>query len=388
MFWLEVLFIVCITIILFVYGLYGPIMSILKMVKTKKRKVYFSYLTELPSISLIIPAFNEEDWIAKKINNSIGLSYPSEKLEIIVITDGSTDHTNLIASAFEDDVILLHESSRNGKIKAMDRAAKIANNDILVFTDANTTLNFDALLHIGKNFSLPEVGMVSGEKKVKSISHGESAEGEGLYWKYESWLKQLDSDVASVIGAAGELFAIRSELYDTMPADTLLDDFMLSSRVIELGYDVIYEPKAYAVEYGSASYQDEWKRKVRICAGGIQSTIRSSFLFNFRRYGIKSFSFIVHRVSRWTLAPMALLLSYVLSVILFYESSLYSLYFLLGSFSISLTLYSIAMNQRFLPKPLLLIVYFTFMHISAIAGWFRYFSGKQHVNWQRSTRLG
>jgi len=142
------------------------------------------------------------------------------------------------------------------------------------------------------------------------------------------------------------------------------------------------------VEYGSASYQDEWKRKVRICAGGIQSTIRSSFLFNFRRYGIKSFSFIVHRVSRWTLAPMALLLSYVLSVILFYESSLYSLYFLLGSFSISLTLYSIAMNQRFLPKPLLLIVYFTFMHISVIAGWFRYFSGKQHVNWQRSTRLG
>lgn len=387
MYWLEITFTFCIALIVFVYGLYGPIMSLIKMLKTKKKKPYFSYLTELPSISLIIPAFNEEDWIARKINNSTGLSYPSDKLEIIVVTDGSTDNTNLIASTFEDDIMLLHESRRNGKVKAMDRAAKIANNEILVFTDANTLLNFDALLHIGKNFELSEVGMVSGEKKVRSMSHGESAEGEGMYWKYESWLKKLDSDVASVIGAAGELFAIRSELYDTMPSDTLLDDFMLSSRVIELGYNVVYEPNAYATEYGSASYKDEWKRKVRICAGGIQSIIRSSFLFNFRRYGIKSFSFIIHRASRWTIAPLALLVSYVLSAILFYESGIYSTYFILGSFSLSLTLFSVMKNQRFLPKPFLLIVYFTFMHISAIAGWFRYFSGNQNVNWARPTRL-
>jgi cellulose synthase/poly-beta-1,6-N-acetylglucosamine synthase-like glycosyltransferase len=388
MFWLELLFITCITTIVFTYGFYGPIMAMIKSIKGKRNKAYFSYLTDLPSISLIVPAYNEENWIARKINNCIGLSYPADKFEIIVITDGSTDHTNLIASTFDDEIMLLHESSRNGKIKAMDRAAKIANNEILVFTDANTLLNFDALLHIGKNFDMKDVGMVSGEKKVRSMSHGESADGEGIYWKYESWLKQLDSDVASVIGAAGELFAIRSELYDTMPVDTLLDDFMLSSRVIELGYNVVYEPKAFATEYGSASYKDEWKRKVRICAGGIQSTIRSSFLFNFKRFGWKSFSFIVHRVSRWTAAPFALLLSFILSGILFYESNLYSIYFLLGSFSLALTLYSIVNNQRFLPKPLLLIVYFTFMHISAIAGWFRYFSGNQNVNWQRSTRLG
>ena len=355
MIWLEFTFIVCITTIVFVYGMYGPIMTFLKMLKTKKEKVYFSHSTELPSISLIIPAFNEEDWIAKKINNSLWLNYPSKKLEIIVITDGSTDNTNLIASTYEDEIMLLHDSARNGKIKAMDRAAKIANNDILVFTDANTILNTDALIHIGKNFNMNNVGMVSGEKKVRSMSNGESAEGEGMYWKYESWLKKLDSDVSSVIGAAGELFAIRAELYDTMPSDTLLDDFMLSSRVIEFGYNVVYEPKAYATEYGSASYKDEWKRKVRICAGGIQSIIRSSFLFDFRQYGIKSFSFIVHRASRWTLAPLALLLSYILSGFLFYESNIYSLYFLLGSFSLVLTIYSISKNQRFLPKPLEII---------------------------------
>ncbi len=385
---LEIIFALCIAVIVFVYALYGPIMAILRMIKDKKQKVYYTPSTELPSVSLIIPAYNEGNWIANKISNSLDLSYPSEKLEIIVITDGSTDDTNSIAATFGDDIMLVHESSRNGKIKAMDRAARIANNEILVFTDANAMLNRDALIHMGKNFNYPDVGMVSGEKKVRSTSDGESAEGEGLYWTYESWLKKLDSDVASVIGAAGELFAIRSELYDTMPSDTLLDDFMLSTRVVEFGYKVIYEPNAYATEYGSASYKDEWKRKVRICAGGIQSTIRSRALFNIKRYGIKSFSFLVHRVSRWTLAPLALLLSYILSGILIYQSGMYLTYFVGGTFALSLTYLSVEMNQKHLPKPLLLIVYFTFMHISAIAGWFRYFSGKQHVNWQRSTRLG
>ena len=345
------------------------------------------YSNSLPSISMIIPAFNEEGWIEEKINNSLSLNYPSGKLEIIVVTDGSNDNTNKIASRFGEEIMVLHSSERNGKIKAMERAAKIANNEVLVFTDANTEVTPNSLVHIGKHFELPQIGMVSGEKKVIALKNGDSASGEGLYWKYESWLKKLDSDVASVIGAAGELFAIRSDLFDHLPEDTILDDFMLSTRVLELGYKVIYESNACAIEYGSVSYKEEWKRKVRICAGGIQSTIRSWRLFNFKQYGLKSFAFLFHRVSRWTLAPLALLISMVASASMMNESIFYLMYFLMGNFAILITAIAVKYNLKKLPKPLLLIVYFTFMHLSAIAGWYRYFIKNQSVNWERAARL-
>ena len=383
---MDTLFMVCLITLFFIYVMYGPIMLALRSLKKPSTKKQ-NKVGELPGISLIIPAFNEEEWIKEKIQNSLSLDYPKAKLEVVVVTDGSTDQTNALAASFEDRIMLVHQKARNGKVKAMDRAAKIANNEIFVFTDANTILNKESLVEIGRNFLQPEVGMVSGEKRVMASQDGEAASGEGLYWKFESWLKKLDSDVASVIGAAGELFAIRAELYDTLPADTLLDDFMLSAKTVEQGYRVVYEPNAYAIEYGSASYKDEWKRKVRICAGGVQSTIRSYRLFNIKCYGIKSFTFLIHRVSRWTLAPMALLGSFLLSAMLITESAVYLSYFTTSVFALGLTWLSVKKNLRNLPKPLLLIVYFTFMHASAIAGWFRYAFTKQSVNWDRAARL-
>ncbi len=384
---LEVIFYSSLLIIVFTYVLYGPIMMIFKSFKSDNTLPQISK-ERLPSISLVIPAFNEEGWIADKINNSLELDYPSDKIEIIVVTDGSFDATPLIASTYNEKIMLLHTSKRSGKISAMDRASRIANNEILIFTDANTSLNKMSLINIANHFNNPEVGMVSGEKKVLASKEGESASGEGLYWKYESWLKSLDSEVASVIGAAGELFALRSSLYEKLPSDTLLDDFMLSTRLLEKGYKIVYEPKALAIEYGSSSYKEEWKRKVRICAGGIQSIIRSAALFNIKLYGLKSFAFMIHRASRWTLAPLALLTTFISSFFLGSESLFYQIYFSLGLFALLLTFIAIQKNLKNLPKPLLLIVYFTFMHISAIAGWFRYFGNKQSVNWERSVRLG
>ncbi|MEO1021636.1 MAG: glycosyltransferase family 2 protein [Bacteroidota bacterium] len=384
---LATVFFVCISLIVFIYGLYGPILYIIRSFVRRNKANHESTESGLPSVSLIIPAYNEEGWIEQKIDNSLNLNYPKSKLEVIVVTDGSTDDTPLFASAFRDEIIFMHEAPRKGKISAMDRAAMVAGNDILVYTDANTTLNDDALLHIAEHFEHEDVGMVSGEKRVLAKADGESAQGEGLYWKYESWLKKLDSDVATVIGVAGELFAIKKALYQTLPADTLLDDFMLSSKVIEQGYRVAYEKKAVATEYGSTSYLEEWKRKVRICAGGLQASVRSRALFNFSRFGFKSFCFLVHRVSRWTIAPLALLVSYVCSAMLVTQSNLFAIYFILGSVALGLTIFSIYTNKKNLPKLLLLIVYFTFMHISAIAGWFRYLSGKQQVNWERAVRI-
>ncbi len=383
---MESLFITSILLLVFVYVLYGPIMVLVKKLN-KHDSLNEMEAGELPSLSLVIPAFNEEGWIKEKIENSLGLDYPSDKLEIIVVTDGSSDDTPLIASEYGERIMLLHTSLRSGKISAMDRASRIANNDILIFTDANTVLNSECLIHIAKNFNNPEVGMVSGEKKVLASKEGEAASGEGLYWKYESWLKTLDSEVASVIGAAGELFALRSELYEKLPSDTLLDDFMLSTRLIEKGYKIVYEPKALAIEYGSSSYKEEWKRKVRICAGGVQSIIRSSALLNMKVYGLKSFAFMFHRASRWTVAPLALTFSLLASIYLASDSLFYQFYTGMGIIALLLTFLAIQKNLKNLPKPLLLIVYFTFMHITAIAGWFRFFGNKQSVNWERAARL-
>lgn len=383
---MEVVFYTSVFILVFVYALYGPIMMILRRF-VPAESIFDVSDEELPSISLIIPAFNEEGWIEQKIENSLNLVFPKEKFELIVVTDGSTDRSPEIAKSVHRDVIVIHEPSRGGKIKAMNRAARIAKKEILIFTDANTTVNTGALYHIAKRFLKSEVGMVSGEKKVIATKAGESASGEGVYWKYESWLKKLDSEVASVIGAAGELFAIRADLYTELPGDTLLDDFMLSSEVIKKGYKVAYVPEAYATEYGSQSYKEEWKRKVRICAGGMQSIVRSAALFNIFRFKMKSISFTFHRASRWTIAPLALLLSYLASAVLIGDSLLFLIYFIGGSLALILTYYSVQKNKKNLIKPLLLVVYFTFMHASAIAGWLRYFSGKQTVQWERALRI-
>lgn len=383
---MNIIFAINLLILLFVYVLYGPIMVLFKQFKSRKSLIN-NKSDKLPTISLIVPAFNEEGWIRNKIENSFELDYPSDKIEIIVVSDGSSDQTASITSEYGDKIMHIHSSERKGKIDAMDRASIIANNDILIFTDANTDLNKSCMMNIAKHFAKNDVGMVAGEKKVLATKEGESASGEGLYWKYESWLKSLDSDVASVIGAAGELFAIRSNLYERLPNDTLLDDFMLSTRVLEKGYRIVYEPKALATEYGSSSYKEEWKRKVRICAGGIQSIIRSSRLFNMNTYGLKSFAFIVHRASRWTIAPLALIISFITSLILSADSWFYQAYFGLGVFALITTYVTIQKNLKNLPKPLLLIVYFTFMHISAIAGWFRYFSNNQSVNWEKAARI-
>lgn len=341
----------------------------------------------MKSISVIIPAFNEGDCLTSKILNTLNLNYPTLKREIIVVTDGSDDSSVEIVDGFGYKVSHLHEKERRGKIAAMQRGAEAAKNDILVFTDANTDLNSDALIHIERSFRDHKVGMVAGEKRVMSTKIGESAAGEGMYWKYESWLKKLDSEAGSVIGAAGELFAIRRDLYEPIPSDSLLDDFMLSSVVLRKGYKVAYQPLASATEYGSESYLEEWKRKVRICAGGVQSIVRSADLFNPFKYGIKSVSFAIHRAARWTIAPLSLLLMYLASMLLSGSSVIYFSSFILFNLILIITYWAVINNKKNLPRLVLLPVYFTFMHASAIAGWFRYFSGTQSVNWERAKRI-
>ena len=269
-----------------------------------------------PNVSLVVAAYNEEEFIHTKIKNTLELDYPKHKLQVIFITDGSSDATPQIIrdSPFE----LLHQPERRGKVAAMNRAIGYVKSPIVVFCDANTLLNRECIKELVKHYVIPKVGAVAGEKKVLAGADAQAAgAGEGIYWKYESFLKKLDSEFYSVVGAAGELFSVRTELFERAKEDTIIEDFVQSLKVCLKGYVVRYEPKAYATESASVSIKDEQKRKVRICAGAFQAMGMLKELFNIFKYPVLSFQFISHRILRWTLCPLCLVLLLLSNIVLF-----------------------------------------------------------------------
>lgn len=337
------------------------------------------------SLTVVIPAYNEAKILQDKIRNTLALDYPENLKQIIVITDGSEDDNTMLGRRFPQ-ILHLHQPERRGKMAAIDRAMEFISTDIVVFTDANTTLNQEALSAIARHFDDPNVGMVAGEKRVLASEKSGVEATEGLYWKYESWLKKLDSDVGSVVGAAGELFAMRTSLFIPLPPDTILDDFMLSMHVLQQGFKIVYEPEAYAMENSSLNLREEWKRKVRISAGGIQSILRSLPMFNFSKFGVISYSFILHRVARWTVAPLTVFTLLVSSVILGFSNPIFLPISLASIMLSALTAFAIINGRMLKSKILYPFVYFLFMNFAVIAGWIRFARGGQSAIWEKAQR--
>lgn len=224
----EILFWIFAIIVFYTYIGYGLILYVL--VKIKEHFAPLKTIIDsgeiLPDVTLLIAAYNEEGIISSKMINCDQLDYPSEKLKIVWVTDGSNDRTNVLLSEY-NNVTLLFEPIRKGKTSALNRAMQYVSSPIVIFTDANTMLNKEAVKEIVKAFSNSAVGCVAGEKRiVQKNMESASVGGEGIYWKYESTLKALDSRLKTAIGAVGELFAIRRNLFEEMEADTLLDDFI------------------------------------------------------------------------------------------------------------------------------------------------------------------
>lgn len=345
-----------------------------------------------PEVTLFVSAFNEKDYLEQKVKNSKSLNYPQGKVTQIWVTDGSDDGTPDLLKKFEG-VEVHHKDERAGKIAAMNRGMAFVNTPIVIFSDANTDLGKDSIREIVRLFRNPTVGCVSGEKRIYSKDADSAAgAGEGMYWKYESQLKKWDAELYSVVGAAGELFAIRTALWQEVEKDTLLDDFMISLRVAMSGYTIQYNPEAYAIETASANVKEELKRKVRISAGGIQSVVRLRALLNFFKYGTLSFQYISHRVLRWTLTPLLLFLIIPINLVLAQNEGLLSF----GLFSIlfwgQVLFYTAALlgwfleNRQIRLKALFIPYYFFIMNLSVFLGFGRYIKGNQSVNWERAKR--
>jgi biofilm PGA synthesis N-glycosyltransferase PgaC len=386
----KIIFWVSLFIIAYSYIGYAILLFMLVRIKSlfAKPSVYENNTYE-PLVTLVVAAYNEEDFIQTKMDNTLQLDYPEEKLEVIFITDGSTDAT--------PDIIrrnrrfrLLHEAGRKGKVAAMNRAIDHVSSPIVVFCDANTLLNKECIRHLVRHYQHEKVGAVAGEKKIHVTEEGKAAAaGEGLYWKYESFLKKLDAELYSVVGAAGELFSVRTTLFEKAAEDTIIEDFVQSLKVCLKGYVVQYEPKAYAVETGSVSMREEQKRKVRICAGAFQAMGILKELFNIFKRPLLSFQFISHRILRWTICPLCiftLLISNMFLVLL--DQGLFYFVFLF----LQLVFYSLALvgwinaSRNIKIKILYIPYYFLFMNISVFLGFARFVGKKQSVLWEKAAR--
>lgn len=369
---LAIIFWIFIAVVFYTYIGYGILLYILVKIKESVCKPKDRILPdELPEVTLLIAAFNEQDIVAQKMENTMQLDYPTELLQIAWVTDGSTDSTNELLSRY-DRVRVLFEAPRRGKSAAVNRAMNYIHTPIIIFTDANTMICPEAIKEIVTEFTDPKVGCVAGEKRVAQLSMQDATAGEGVYWRYESALKTLDYRLYSAVGAAGELFAIRTNLYIKLPDDTLLDDFIMSMKIAQNGYKIAYCKEAYAIEEASANIEQEAKRKVRISAGGIQSIIRLHALLNVFRYGVLSFQYISHRVLRWSVTPVMLFallpLNLALCIGLGFES-LYGAILAMQVIFYALGLGGHILNKRKIKNKILFVpYYFLFMNACVIRG--------------------
>jgi cellulose synthase/poly-beta-1,6-N-acetylglucosamine synthase-like glycosyltransferase len=346
-----------------------------------------------PEVCLFVTAYNEKEYIGKKVENTFNLDYPKEKIQYIWVTDGSDDGTPELLKKYEN-IEVFHLPERRGKMHAMNRGMQFVKKPYVIFSDTNTFLNKDAIREIVAKFTNAETGCVAGEKRIiESVAEDAAAAGEGLYWKFESWIKKMDSELGSAVGAVGELFAIRTDLYEQVEEDTILDDFIISLRIAQKGYKIAYASSAYAEEAASLNIHEELKRKVRIAAGGVQTLIRLKNLLNPFRYGLLTWQYFSHKVLRWTLAPVSLFLLplFNLVIVLMQDDqdnySIYSLLlFLQIIFSVLVFAGMIFENKKIRFKGFFLPYYFVLINFASVRGILRYLLGSQPAGWEKSKR--
>jgi len=387
---MEILFWVLIAILIYSYIGYPLlifVLSSLKKVFSKQKEVQINYE---PHVTLFVSAFNEIDVLHQKITNSFELDYPKDKLHFVWITDGSTDGTEIELKKYPE-IKVYHEKERRGKINAINRGMKFIDTPLVVFSDANSMLNKDCIRSIVAEFKDKKTGCVAGEKRIIPLAKDNAVNsGENLYWKYESLIKKCESSINSAIGAVGELFAIRTELFTEIENDIILDDFVISLGIAQKGFKIKYTSNAFAEERASENISEELKRKNRIGFGAFQTLFRLKGLLNPFRNPLLTFQYISHKVIRWTIIPFSLPLMVVLNILLVYNSTQKELYLLLLSIQILFYLFVLigyGLQTNKLKLKIVFTPYYVFiMNYSLIIGFIRFIKKTQPVNWERAKR--
>ena len=383
---LYILFYTSLIILFYSYLGYGLLLWLLP---GKKRKISDSG-HPFPGVTVIIAAWNEEQVLEQKIQNTLSLDYPAGLLRVIVVTDGSTDNPGAILKKYTG-ILHLHQPVRQGKYAAIREAMRHVSTPVVVFTDANSMLNPEAITRLTAHYADPEVGAVAGEKKISAGNNNTAVgQAEGMYWRYESFMKNLDARFYTVVGAAGELFSIRTSLFRPLEKEMILDDFIISMQVGLQGFRTAYEPGAFAAETASASLHEEQKRKIRIAAGAYEAAGILHGLLPFTRFPRLYFQYFSRRILRWFFCPFLLIVVLLTNSIIvlqpdapfFYQLVLAAqgLYYLL---SLAGWLLLRAGKKAGIPG---IPYYFLFMNFCLVRGFIRYHRKKHSVLWEKAER--
>jgi cellulose synthase/poly-beta-1,6-N-acetylglucosamine synthase-like glycosyltransferase len=382
---IEILLELSVFLIIYNYLFYPVAINIASKVRSDPHLNKIDLNFDLPTVSFIIAAYNEEKVIERKIKNTFELDYPKAKFQFIIVSDGSADATHKIASRYKKEgLLVLHQPERGGKSAALNRASKLATNEIIIFSDANNDFSKNAIRELVKHFSDPVIGAVTGAKHIYANSSRESSVGDGLYWKYEAFIKKAESYLGSITAAEGEILAVRKKLLKPIDPSNINDDAAITFDIVKSGFRILYEENALSQEEASTDLVDDINVKIRMTAGGFQ-TIANEFSFLFPPRNWFSFTFISHKVLRW-ITPHLMIVILLANLFLLEQNSFRIL--LAGQ----IIFYGTALygwlnrNRVDLGTIFYVPMYFTIMNIALFRGFLRYLTGGQKVTWEKASR--
>ncbi len=371
-----IIFWIALIILLFTYLGYPLSLMVINLFsKISKKDESFC-----PSVSLIIPVYNEEIIIESKIKNSLLLDYPKEKLEIIVASDGSTDDTKAIVKKYLNQEVKFFEFPRGGKLATLNRVFPKTKGNILVLTDTSAMFNNDALRMLVRHFVNDDIGVVTGVEKIRTKENYIS-KSEQSYWNYESKIKELESKIYSTVGANGPIYAIRRDLFPSIPSHlNLCDDMTISLNAVQKGKRIILEPQAIALEDVSLTLREEWRRKKRISTRAWQALLYHKNLLNPFRSHV-AFPLIFHKVLRWLTLPLMMV---IFISNLFIGGGIYIVFLIFQIIFHSLSSFGIILlwrNKKMIPVATFLS-YFHFTNLAQVVGLYNSIFNKGKPIWQ------
>ncbi len=379
----AIVFWAALLIVVYTYLLYPVLIWFLTVAR---KAPDYAPLAEWPDLSLIIAAYNEEAVLRAKLENALALDYPDEKLDIIVVSDESSDDTDSIAAEFaERGVCLFRVGKRGGKTLAQNAGVELASGRFLVFSDANSMYAPDALKRLMAPFADERIGCVCGELQYANPDDGGVGKGEGAYWRYEQFLKQRESLLSSTLGANGAIYALRRELFEELGSE-IISDFVMPIRVWRQGYRVLYESKAIAVEHSGGSFGDEYGRRRRIITRSLHGLWTQRGVLNPFAHFFFALQMFSHKVLRW-LVPVLLLVVLLVNIPLAADS-LYRLLLVL-----QIIFYGLAVLGNILPErlsrlfPFYVPAYFCAINFGALLGLVHFLTGRRDRIWQPVSRV-
>jgi cellulose synthase/poly-beta-1,6-N-acetylglucosamine synthase-like glycosyltransferase len=386
---IEVLFWLSLGLVVHTYFVYPAILFVAYSVaqlrtdwrylfRRRDRRVPALQIDVVPEISFLIPAFNEETHLLQKVINLREMDYPSEKVQIIFVSDGSTDSTNEILKALPDlNIETITLQHRSGKATALNHAVLKARHDILVFSDASTLFAPDTLRKLVRHFANARIGAVCGALQFRASST--SQQTEGLYWKYECMMRLMEARLGATLTASGAIYALRRETYVPLDPRTVLDDFVIPMNARRAGYRVAYDPEAIATDYGAESVEGEFTRRVRLATGSFQSLF---FLLRVKMGAFGRFAFVSHKLLRWIL-PL-LLCTVLISNAALVRNPAYALFGLLQLFFYLWASLGFLFRKRLRGIRFALLPYYlTAMNLAFLLGLFRCLTNQNEATWQR-----